>query len=92
VNGRNNETSTFQPYISMKTLRPCGGTSLGIGELAPLVQPELMREGRLVEVMPKWHFLDLSQSIPAIGTSSDRCGCLGNSRLRWRLHLFTLPN
>ena len=28
----------------------------GIGELPPIVQPELVRNGRLVEVMPKWHF------------------------------------
>jgi len=27
-----------------------------IGDLPPLVQPELMRNGRLVEVMPKWRF------------------------------------
>ena len=28
----------------------------GIGDLPPLVQPELLRDGRLVEVMPGWHF------------------------------------
>jgi DNA-binding transcriptional LysR family regulator len=28
----------------------------GIGDLPPLVQPELMRNGRLVEVMPEWRF------------------------------------
>jgi len=28
----------------------------GIGDLPPLVQPELLREGKLIEVMPKWHF------------------------------------
>ena len=28
----------------------------GIGDLPPLVQPELLRNGRLIEVMPKWHF------------------------------------
>ena len=34
----------------------------GIGDLPPIVQPELVRDGRLVEVMPKWHFptFDLS--------------------------------
>jgi DNA-binding transcriptional LysR family regulator len=34
----------------------------GIGELPPIVQPELMRAGRLVEVMPDWRFptFDLS--------------------------------
>ncbi|PYT96603.1 MAG: hypothetical protein DMG38_23340 [Acidobacteria bacterium] len=28
----------------------------GIGDLPPLVQPELLRDGRLMEVMPGWHF------------------------------------
>jgi len=28
----------------------------GIGELPPVVQPELLRTGRLVEVMPDWRF------------------------------------
>jgi DNA-binding transcriptional LysR family regulator len=27
----------------------------GIGELPPIVQPDLMRKGLLVEVMPQWH-------------------------------------
>jgi DNA-binding transcriptional LysR family regulator len=30
--------------------------SAGIGDLPPVVQPDLMRDGRLVEVMPKWRF------------------------------------
>jgi hypothetical protein len=31
-------------------------------DLPPVVQPELIRDGRLVEVMPEWHFpaFDLS--------------------------------
>ena len=28
----------------------------GIGDLPPMVQPELLRDGRLVEVMPGWRF------------------------------------
>ena len=27
----------------------------GIGELPPIVQPNLMHKGLLVEVMPEWH-------------------------------------
>jgi DNA-binding transcriptional LysR family regulator len=42
---------------------PCSAllAGAGIGDLPPIVQPQLMRDGRLVEVMPKWHFgkLDL---------------------------------
>lgn len=30
--------------------------SAGIGDLPPIVQPQLLREGRLVEIMPKWRF------------------------------------
>jgi DNA-binding transcriptional LysR family regulator len=35
---------------------------VGIGDLPPVVQPELMRDGRLAEVMPEWRFgaFDLS--------------------------------
>jgi DNA-binding transcriptional LysR family regulator len=29
---------------------------VGIGDLPPVVQPEVIRDGRLVEVMPEWHF------------------------------------
>ena len=28
----------------------------GIGDLPPVVQPEFVRDGRLVEVMPDWRF------------------------------------
>jgi len=31
----------------------------GIGDLPPLVQPHWLRNGRLVEVMPKWRFRTL---------------------------------
>ena len=40
---------------------------IGIGELPPLVQPELLREGRLVEVMPVWRFRPLKLSIVQLG-------------------------
>jgi hypothetical protein len=35
------------------TLRLLTGT--GIGDLQPIVPPKLLRDGRLVEVIPKWH-------------------------------------
>jgi DNA-binding transcriptional LysR family regulator len=58
VNGRDAETVSFQPVIAMNDymglivalLEGCG-----IGELPPIVQPELMRSGLLIEVMPDWH-------------------------------------
>jgi DNA-binding transcriptional LysR family regulator len=48
---------TSRAYLAPALL--AGG---GIGELPPVVQPNLVREGRLVEVMPDWHFrtFDLS--------------------------------
>ena len=59
------ETVTFQPHLSMNDfagLTPALLAGEGIGDLPPVVQPELVRDGRLVEVMPDWHFptFDLS--------------------------------
>jgi DNA-binding transcriptional LysR family regulator len=39
----------------------------GIGDLPPLVSPELIRAGRLVEVMPKWHFRTFNLSLVHLG-------------------------
>ncbi len=39
----------------------------GIGELPPLVQPDLVRKGRLVEVMPDWHFQTFDLSLVHLG-------------------------
>lgn len=65
VNGKERETVTFVPYLSMNDfagLTPALLAGEGIGDLPPIVQPELVRDGRLVEVMPNWRFptLDLS--------------------------------
>ena len=40
---------------------------VGIGELPPLVQPELLRDGRLVEVMPEWRFRTMDLSMVHLG-------------------------
>jgi DNA-binding transcriptional LysR family regulator len=65
VNGRDRETVTFVPSLSMNDfvgLTPVLLAGHGIGDLPPIVQPELIRERRLVEVMPDWRFptFDLS--------------------------------
>ena len=58
ANGRDAERLAFVPrlgtndYVGVTAGLLAGG---GIGDLPPIVQPELMREGRLVEVMPEWH-------------------------------------
>jgi len=59
VNGKRKETLTFHPHFSMNDYAGLAAALLagaGIGDLPPLVQPELLRDGRLVEVMPEWHF------------------------------------
>jgi len=38
-----------------------------IGELPPLVQPDLVPSGRLVEVMPQWHFSVSDLSLVHLG-------------------------
>src|SRR5580698_3695928 len=40
----------------------------GIGDLPPIVQPELLRSGRLVEVMPRWHFQIFHLSLCHLGS------------------------
>jgi DNA-binding transcriptional LysR family regulator len=47
------------PYLSMNDFTGLASALLaggGIGGLPPVVQPELVRSGRLVEIMPKWRF------------------------------------
>lgn len=50
----------------------------GIGDLPPLVRPDLLREGRLVEIMPKWRFRTFNLSLVH----------LGNRYLTRQVHLF----
>jgi DNA-binding transcriptional LysR family regulator len=70
LNGRDEETLTFQPHLSMNDfagLTPALVAGGGIGDLPPVVQPELMRDGRLVEVMPKWRFRTQDLSLVHLG-------------------------
>ncbi len=65
VNGADRETVTFQPHLAINDFTGITAALLaggGIGDLSPLVQPELMRQGRLVEVLTDWRFpsFDLS--------------------------------
>jgi DNA-binding transcriptional LysR family regulator len=57
VNGRDKETINFQPSVSMNDYAGLASallTGVGIGDLPPIVQPQLLRDGQLIEVMPKW--------------------------------------
>ena len=70
ANGKDEQTVTFQPYLSMNDyvgLTPALLAGGGIGDLPPVVQPELMRDGRLVEVMPNWRFRALDLSLVHLG-------------------------
>jgi DNA-binding transcriptional LysR family regulator len=70
VNGTDEETLTFQPQLSMNDftgLTPALLAGAGIGDLPPIVQPELMRDGRLVEVMPQWRFHTQDLSLVHLG-------------------------
>ena len=70
TNGRDKETLTFDPHLSMNDfvgLAHALQAGAGIGELPPIVRPELMRSGRLVEVMPKWRLETLNLSMVHLG-------------------------
>jgi DNA-binding transcriptional LysR family regulator len=70
ADGKDEQTLTFQPCLAMNDYAGLATALLagaGIGDLPPLVQPELLREGRLVEVMPKWRFRILSLSVVHLG-------------------------
>jgi DNA-binding transcriptional LysR family regulator len=69
-NGKDKETVAFQPFLTMNDyagLAPALVAGGGIGELPPVVQPELVRQGRLVEVMPDWRFRSFDLSLVHLG-------------------------
>lgn len=69
-NGRDKQTLTFQPFFAMNDftgLAPMLLAGYGIGELPPLVRPELIREGKLAEVMPQWHLQTYDLSLVYLG-------------------------
>jgi DNA-binding transcriptional LysR family regulator len=81
VNGKDRETLTFQPHLSMNDYAGLAHAVLagaGIGDLPPLVKPDLLREGRLVEIMPKWRFRTFNLSLVHPG----------NKYLTRQVHLF----
>jgi len=70
INGKKRETLTFQPYFSMNDyagLTTALLTGAGIGDIPPVVEPHLLREGRLVEIMPRWKFRNFDLSLVHAG-------------------------
>lgn len=70
TNGKDEEPVTFEPHLSMNDydgLAQALLAGMGIGELPPLVQPQLVRDGRLVEVMLKWRFRNSNLSVVHLG-------------------------
>jgi len=64
------ETLTFEPFLSMNDYAGLATALLagsGVGELSPVVQPELVRTGKLVEVMPDWRFRTFDLSLVYLG-------------------------
>jgi DNA-binding transcriptional LysR family regulator len=61
---------TFQPHLSINEyagLAIALVAGAGIGELPPIVQPDLLRQGRLVEVIPNWHLRLFNLSLVHLG-------------------------
>ena len=57
VGGSSREVLRFRPHVAISDYAGLASIMLadgGIGDLPPVVQPDLMRDGRLVEVLPGW--------------------------------------
>ena len=68
--GERTETLSFRPYLTMNDftgLAPALLAGGGIGDLPPVVQPDLVRQGKLVEVMPDWRFRTFDLSLVHLG-------------------------
>jgi DNA-binding transcriptional LysR family regulator len=70
VSGKETKTLAFRPFLSVNDyigLVPALLAGVGIGEMPPIVKPELVRDGLLVEVMPKWRFRPFELKIVHLG-------------------------
>jgi DNA-binding transcriptional LysR family regulator len=64
------QTVVFTPSLAMNDyagLASALEAGSGIGELPPIIAPELLRDGRLVEVMPDWRFNTVDVSLVHLG-------------------------
>jgi len=70
TDGAKQETVSFEPYIAMNDyagLATALVAGTGIGELPPIVDPRLLRDGLLVEIMPAWHFTPFDLTLVRVG-------------------------
>ena len=71
VNGADTERLGFVPHLAMNDFAGLAAALVagaGIGDLPPVVQPELLRDGRLVEVMADWRFPVFDLSLVHLGS------------------------
>jgi len=64
------ESVMFQPHLSINEYSELAYALVagaGIGELPPVVEPELLRDGRLTVVMPRWRLEPVSLAIVHLG-------------------------
>jgi DNA-binding transcriptional LysR family regulator len=60
----------FEPSVAMNDFSGIAAALLdhvGIGALPPVCRPELIREGKLVEVLPQWRFRVADLSLVHLG-------------------------
>jgi DNA-binding transcriptional LysR family regulator len=65
------ESIDFEPHLSINDYSEMASllmSGAGIGELPPMVQPDLLRDGRLIEVMPQWRFQPVNMSVVQLGS------------------------
>ncbi len=70
ANGEKKETITFHPYLAMNDYAGLANalvSGAGIGDLPPIVCPDLLKNGKLVEVMPNWRFRTVDVSVVHLG-------------------------
>lgn len=70
INGKKREKITFQPHFAINDYAGLVASILsggGIGELPPIVLPDLLKQGRLIEVMPAWRFQAVDLAIVHLG-------------------------
>jgi DNA-binding transcriptional LysR family regulator len=68
--GKDQEILPFAPFLAMNDYAGIAAAlvaGLGIGELPAVVQPELVRSGKLVELMPEWRFRTFDLSLVHLG-------------------------